>query len=743
MKAIWVKNERETKNSCYSFCLKADKIEKGDILRVAALNIYSVYLDGKFKLFGPEKTSHGRCAVDELPLGEYAGSVLPVVVMVTGYNVPALSVQMYPPFFSAEIVSADGRVKYTTQDFSAHLMNDRVKVINKFSHQRHFCEYYVMKQDRTAFYNGAFDVFPSACVEEVESCELVARETHYPTYDTKKAVSIKQGMVCIDENAPVYYARALQELAPEAGYTFDSLERCLSTEVEKFVLTDEACKEGMPYYEMYDLGANLSGFFRMRIKVSEKAKLYLIWDEILTGTKLDCFRMSTVNAIGYDLDCGEYDIVSVEPYTARYCAAIVSSGKATAELDMILLENPDAHKLCFSCEDNDYVKIIDAARATFAQNCVDIPTDCPSRERAGWLCDSYFTARAEILLTGANTVEEHHLTNYAGSPQFEYFPKGVVTMCYPGDFPSERYIPNWAMWYIVEIADNIKRTGSSKMAEVSRSKVKGLIEYFKGYENELGLLEKLDSWVFVEWSRANDFVQQINFPSNMLYCATLRAAATILNDSSLNEKADKLKNTIREMAMNGIFFVDNANRDSNGKIVVTDNMTETCQYYAFYFNIATPETDTELFSTLLNSFGATRDTSKVYPNVHKSDAFIGNFLRLGYLSENGYAEKATAESKDYFLYMADRTGTLWEHDATTASCNHGFASYATNIVIRGLTGFDGIDVVSKSVRFVEVSLETACEIKIPIPNSDEYVEISVKDKKRQIKLPDGYRVVGK
>ena len=28
--------------------------------------------------------------------------------------------------------------------------------------------------------------------------------------------------------------------------------------------------------------------------------------------------------------------------------------------------------------------------------------DCPSRERAGWLCDSYFTAKTEYVLTGTN-----------------------------------------------------------------------------------------------------------------------------------------------------------------------------------------------------------------------------------------------------------------------------------------------------------------------------------------------------
>ena len=33
------------------------------------------------------------------------------------------------------------------------------------------------------------------------------------------------------------------------------------------------------------------------------------------------------------------------------------------------------------------------------------------------------------------------------------------------------------------------------------------------------------------------------------------------------------------------------------------------------------------------------------------------------------------EVRGYYLGMAEKTGTLWEFDSPTASCNHGFASY--------------------------------------------------------------------
>ena len=39
-----------------------------------------------------------------------------------------------------------------------------------------------------------------------------------------------------------------------------------------------------------------------------------------------------------------------------------------------------------------------------------------------------------------------------------------------------------------------------------------LFDYFERFRNEDGLLEKLESWVFVEWSKANHFVQDVNYP---------------------------------------------------------------------------------------------------------------------------------------------------------------------------------------------------------------------------------------
>jgi alpha-L-rhamnosidase len=89
----------------------------------------------------------------------------------------------------------------------------------------------------------------------------------------------------------------------------------------------------------------------------------------------------------------------------------------------------------------------------------------------------------------------------------------------------------------------------------------------------------------------------------------------------------------------------------------------------------------------------------MYPKIWPSNAFIGNYLRLECLSREGYAEQILDETRSFFQYMADLTGTLWEHIGTTASCNHGFASHVAVVYCRDVLGLKEIDYVNKTVKF--------------------------------------------
>ena len=133
--------------------------------------------------------------------------------------------------------------------------------------------------------------------------------------------------------------------------------------------------------------------------------------------------------------------------------------------------------------------------------------------------------------------------------------------------------------------------------------------------------------------------------------------------------------------------------------MLSGECTETCQYYAFCFGTATKESHPALWRRLVEDFGPKRAKTGKFPQIHPSNAFIGNYLRLECLAREGLSAQILEETRGFFLYMAELTGTLWEHIRTEASCNHGFASHIAVTCRRDLLGLRKMDYAAKTLVF--------------------------------------------
>jgi len=315
-------------------------------------------------------------------------------------------------------------------------------------------------------------------------------------------------------------------------------------------------------------------------------------------------------------------------------------------------------------------------------------------------------------------------------------------MCYPADHNDGVYIPNWALWFVIELEEYLARSGDRAMVDALRPHLEALYYHFQKYRNADGLLEKLDSWVFIEWSKANEFVQDVSYPTNMLYAAAMAAAGRMYNEPSLTEEAERIRETIRKQSFDGEFFVDNAVR-KDGKLQVTRNRSEVCQYFAFFFDVATPQTHKDLWEKLVRQFGPQRKNTKAFPEVHPANAFVGNYLRLELLSRYGYPAQIKRELVDFYLYMADQTGTLWENVGASASCNHGFASHVAHSFYRDILGVRQVDTQNKVVRLTitDVGLDW-CSGAIATPDGLVDVRWEKENGKitHRVSVPTGYVV---
>ena len=165
----------------------------------------------------------------------------------------------------------------------------------------------------------------------------------------------------------------------------------------------------------------------------------------------------------------------------------------------------------------------------------------------------------------------------------------------------------------------------------------------------------------------------------------LEEVGKLYSDKKLLDQAKDIKNMIIQLAFNGDFFVDNAIRENGVLRRCENHISETCQYYALFTGLCPT---TKFQDVMKEQFGPLR--GEAYPEIGRSNMFIGNYLRFFWLCEIEEYTKVIDECLEYFKNMADRTGTLWEHDQATASCNHGFASVAAVLLLRCLIGYIGV-----------------------------------------------------
>ncbi len=697
---VWISGQQVDKNVTASFrtVIQGNNVTDA-ILRLTASCDYRAWVNGEFLGHGPCVAGFGYFRVDEHNIGKMLkpGDNI-IAIEVAGYNIDNYYLPNQPSFLQAEITSS-GKILAATASrqpviggktgmFEAAVFGQRSQEVPKYSFQRTNVEVYKLTPSYNAWMIDAKSEFKRAALEQTDNKRLIARRVMYPDYTIRK------------------YTQAMDK-------------------------------------GIYKFECNSTGFIGAKVQVNTPSKVTFTWDEILMENDVNIRRLGCNSTLTYELQPGQYTLESFEPYTLQYLKVQTEGDCKVSDCYIRQYVNSDVARASFACNDERLNTIFKAAVETFKQNALDIFMDCPSRERAGWLCDSYFTSRVAFNLSGNTLIETNFIENFLLPEKFRYIPEGMLPMCYPSDHPNGNFIPNWAMWFVLELEEYAQRSGDRKMVQELQPKVMALLDYFRKFENEDGLLENLEKWIFVEWSKANEFVNGVNYPSNMLYAKTLEVAGKLYNQPALTAKAGRIHEAIRKQSFDGTFFIDNAIREDGRLVAQKNNRTETCQYYAFFLSTATPESHPSLWKILLNDFGPKRKTTKAYSEIYPSNAFIGNYLRLEMLARYGHVKQLLNESIDEYLYMANLTGTLWENITTVASCNHGFASHVAHVFYRDMLGLNRVDPVNKQldVVFNDTDVKT-CKGTVPV--GDQFIDMQWEKKGKKLSytlsVPNGYTV---
>lgn len=655
-------------------------------LRITGATRYRAYLNGELLIYGPARAAQGYMRVDELPLELIDGGELRIEL--SSYNCRSFDGVNHPGFIMAEVECAGEILASTGHDFKAYINESRLRKVMRFSYQRQFSEVYdgqnnlvPCELELTPFdFKPIPREVPLPCMEILPARQLVARgtftmgERHTPT------------------------ARFIADVPERSdGYKLDELEATPYMDYCALKFTGERTPEPFVQlslnageYAMADYGRAHTGFLRADIDVVEDAYLIISYEEYCPDAWVPTDRLSGqyIHMVSYKLKAGHYELENFDPVDFRYVQFNVISGRVIVNAaSMCTFVHPECARPMLHSGDETLDEIYGAAVETYRQNALDVFMDCPTRERAGWLCDSYYTAQSEYAFTGDNRIERQFLRNFVQAGAVKGLPTGMLPMSYPSDVMNGEFIPQWAMWYVLELESAFKRDpGMDK--EYFRKLCYDLLKMLAEYRNADGLLEDLPGWNFVEWSRCNTWTKDVNYPTNFLYSRILKAVGNIYGDEELIRQCAQVRETTTRLSFDGQLFEDNAVRGEDGALHNTGNTSETCQYYALHFgeiDINAPEY-AFLKSAFTNVFGPDHAKyAELGREIEPSNAFMGIYLRIETLLEMGMNDKVLEEIKGFFGGMAKLTGTLWEHnDVRRGSLNHGFASFAAVAILRAL-----------------------------------------------------------
>ena len=133
--------------------------------------------------------------------------------------------------------------------------------------------------------------------------------------------------------------------------------------------------------------------------------------------------------------------------------------------------------------------------------------------------------------------------------------------------------------------------------------------------------------------------------------------------------------------------------------------------------MATPESHPGLWQVLCDEFGSQRTETGAFPEIPIAEPFLGKMLRIEMLSEAGRCQQIADELIPCWLYMVDRTGTLWEFARPIASCCHGYPTHICRTLFRDVLGIYRLNIPDKQVDFRLGDLQLDwCQGQMPTPD---------------------------
>lgn len=220
---------------------------------------------------------------------------------------------------------------------------------------------------------------------------------------------------------------------------------------------------------IFDFGVNIAGIPCLKVQQPAGTRLSIrISEEKKANGNLDFTTMGSIHhgkIFGYDYTCSGNGVEHWSPrfsyHGFRYAELAGMKGKPdSSALSLIVVHSDLSQSGTFECADPQINKLHELAMRTVLSNLHGIPTDCPNREKCGWLGDThayvkmanlnlqmnnFWTKYLEDIRSGAIRTEKKTLFHERHNNKFYFTEKasGIPYMIAPGKRLCGVASPDW------------------------------------------------------------------------------------------------------------------------------------------------------------------------------------------------------------------------------------------------------------------------------------------------------------
>lgn len=442
----------------------------------------------------------------------------------------------------------------------------------------------------------------------------------------------------------------------------------------------KAIKEVKPEVYVLDLGVNISGHLRLKVKGKAGDKITLRYSERVNGegmidrSQIEQFMDKADPPQPFQTDVyickGSGQEIWEQRFSYqgfRYVEITGFPGRPT----LASFEGRFAHTLfeeqgSFECSNTLLNKIQEATVRAYLSNAQNIPTDCPQREKNGWTGDAHLAS--EMGLMNLNSASFY--TKWLGDFEDAQGKDGGVPVIIPsGGWSFDGCHPVWDSAYAVIANEMADYMGDERILKEAFPTLKMYVDFvYSKTKDDLIPFDSLGDWLPWQAQTDSKLISSVMLAEN---ARVLAVSAGLNGDKDLSRRYDEMSSNIRRAVW--LKFYDPARLEDS---------TQTALALAVRFDLP-PSNDKERAAQAL--------ISKVESQGHIDAGIVGAKHVLRALSEHGrtdlaYRIVARKDQPGWGWWIEQGATTLWEDWKGESSLNHIMFGDVSNWFIQWIAG---------------------------------------------------------